>query len=705
MTAAAPTAASVAARLRSAKGPHPNGWRTAFCPFHDDRKTPSLRFTEDGFKCMGCGEHGNLSRLAECIGLDVGQPVGAVERLYDYCDEHGKLLFQVVRRPGKRFSQRRPDGQGGWIWDLKGVRRVMYRLPEVLAAAPDRALFLVEGEKDADRLWAEGIPATTNPMGADNWRPAYAESLRGRRVVVVPDNDDAGRRHAEVARRSLDGVAADVRILSLSGLPEKGDVSDWLDAGQSAEKLLALAEAAELFRPGDGAQRIDDFPRTDAGNGELFARLYGDRVRYDHRRRRWLTWGGHWWTEDADGEVRRLAKLAARHRYVSAPEAEDDLQARTAVAKFAIQSENRQRLDAMLSQAQTERPVSDAGTSWNADPWLLGVGNGVVDLRTGQLRPGRHDDHVTFHVSVGYDPNARCPRWLRFLDEVFRSDTEVIDFIQRAVGYSLTGITTEQCMFLCYGRGANGKTVLLAVLRALSGDYAYNAPFSLFEIHSRSAIPNDLAALVGSRLVTSSETNEGTRLNEARVKALTGCDPITARFLHGEFFTFDPVGKYWLAVNHKPTVQDDSYGFWRRVRLIPFTREFSNDEADDGLTAALMAELPGILAWAVQGALTWRREGLGEAAAVRSATESYRVESDPLAQFLDECCVLGDDFLLPGSQAFKTYKAWGMGQGMGDRELLSSKTFGGRMAMKFERKHSNRGNAYVGVGLRPESEG
>jgi putative DNA primase/helicase len=408
--------------------------------------------------------------------------------------------------------------------------------------------------------------------------------------------------------------------------------------------------------------------------------------------------------QDADGEVRRLAKLAARHRYVTAPAAGDDLQARTSIAKFAIQSENRQRLDAMLSQAQTEPPVSEPGTSWNADPWLLGVDNGVVDLRTGQLRPGRHDDRVTFHVSVRYDPTAECLRWLLFLEEVFRGDREVIDFIQRAVGYSLTGITTEQCMFLCYGRGANGKTVLLAVLRALAGDYAYNAPFSLFEIHTRSAIPNDLAALVGRRLVTSSETNEGTRLNEARVKALTGCDPITARFLHGEFFTFDPVAKYWLAVNHKPTVQDDSYGFWRRVRLIPFTREFSDGEADDGLTEALLAELSGILAWAVQGALRWHRNGLGAPAAVRTATESYRVESDPLAPFLEECCVQGEELLLPGGQAFKAYKAWGTTQGMSERELLSSRTFGSRMAMKFERKHTNRGNAYVGVGLR-ESEG
>lgn len=353
----------------------------------------------------------------------------------------------------------------------------------------------------------------------------------------------------------------------------------------------------------------------------------------------------------------------------------------------------------MLAQAQSEPPIGDAGDQWNRDRWLTGVANGVLDLRTGTLRQGLPSDGITMHVSVAFDPDASCPRWLRFLDEVFRGDHELIEFIQRAVGYSLTGITSEQCMFLCYGKGANGKSVLLAVLRAIAGGYAYNAPFSLFEIHGRSAIPNDLAALVGRRLVTSSETNEGTRLNEARVKALTGCDPITARFLHGEFFTFDPVAQYWLAVNHKPTVADDSHGFWRRVRLIPFVRQFSDEEADQHLVAVLLAELPGILRWAVAGTVAWQEGGLGTPPAVRQATDSYRQESDPLAAFIDQCCIEGDGFSVGSSQAYKAYKAWAHDQGMSDREILTSTLFGSRMSAKFERRHTNRGNAYDCVGL------
>ena len=490
-----------------------------------------------------------------------------------------------------------------------------------------------------------------------------------------------------------------MRVLELPGLPDKGDVSDWLDAGGTAEELQRLAQEAQPYTSALPPP-AEDFPATDAGNGELFARLYGDRVRFDHRRKHWFTWSGHWWTEDADGEVRRLAKLAARHRYVTAATT-PDLDARGRGARFAIQSENRQRMEAMLAQAQVEPPVSNSGTRWNQDPYLLGVTNGVVDLRTGLLRAGRPEDGITMHVDVAFDPEAACPRWLRFLDEIFNGDADLIEFIQQSVGYSLTGITTEQCLFLCWGKGANGKSVLLTVLRALSGDYAYNAPFSLFEIHSRSAIPNDLAALVGRRLVTSSETNEGTRLNEARVKALTGCDPITARFLHGEFFTFDPVAKYWLAVNHKPTVSDDSHGFWRKVRLVPFTRQFG-DDADDGLAASLIAELPGILTWALRGAIAWGEHGLRAPDAVRAATESYRLDSDPLAQFIDECCVAVDGATIPAAHAYKAYKAWCVEQGMGDKEFLTSKVFGSRMAAKFDRKKTKRGREYTGVGLLTE---
>jgi len=243
VTAGASLLASVKARLKGVKGPDSKGWHTAFCPFHDDKQRPNLRFTELGFKCLACGEKGSIRKLAEKVGVPVPGPFeDRIETSYDYHDEHRTLLYQVVRlHSPKDFKQRRPDGNGGWHWNLDGVRRVPYRLPELIAADRSETVFVVEGEKDVDRLTKLALVATTNPGGAGKWQREYNQYFKGRKVVIIPDNDDAGRRHAQQVTQSLCEVAEQVRILQLPDLPEKGDVSDWLGAGRTAEELVSLA--------------------------------------------------------------------------------------------------------------------------------------------------------------------------------------------------------------------------------------------------------------------------------------------------------------------------------------------------------------------------------------------------------------------------------------------------------------------------------
>lgn len=443
------------------------------------------------------------------------------------------------------------------------------------------------------------------------------------------------------------------------------------------------------------------FPRTDAGNAELFAHLYGERLRYDHSRKRWLVWGAHWWEADADAEVMRLAKASTRHRYLCAAGI-DDLKERQAEAQWAIACESRMRLEAMLSLARAERQIADAGDRWDPDGWLLGAENGVLELKTARFRAGRPEDRITQHANAAFYPDAQCPRWLVFLDEIFGGDRELIDYMWRAVGYSLTGDTSEQCVFICYGSGANGKTTFLTTLRHILGSYGHNMPFSTIEMSGRASVPTDVADLAGKRLVTATETNERNRLNEARLKALSGGDPVTARHLFSNFFEFRPVAKFWLAVNHKPRVEDDSYGFWRRVRLIPFTRVFAADEADKRLVDTLSNEGPAIFAWAVQGCLEWQRRGLTPPPRVQLATAQYQQESDPIAGFLADRCVMGEGITAGATVLYKAYKEWAVEQGLRDREVLSATLFGRRMAERFEKRHSERGNAYAGVGLKAE---
>jgi putative DNA primase/helicase len=361
------------------------------------------------------------------------------------------------------------------------------------------------------------------------------------------------------------------------------------------------------------------------------------------------------------------------------------LKEREAEAKWAISSESRQKIDATLKLARSEEGIADAGNDWNRDPMLLAVPNGVIDLRTGRLRDGKPEDRINLHSPVPYDPRARCHRWHKFLREVFEGNAEIIDYVQRRAGYSSCGDTSEQELAILLGKGANGKTVFLSTLNAALGDYAYNMPFSTVELRDRTAIPNDVAALVDRRFVTASETNQGARLNEARIKALTGCDPLTARFLHCEFFTFKPVAKFWLSVNHKPRVSDNSYGFWRRVRLIQFNRQFTGNDADPHLEKKLRAELPGILAWIVRGCLRWQRVGLKPPDSVMQATADYQRESDPLADFLAERCINDPNSEEEARGLYREYTHWTAERKFKDKEVLGTRTFGELMADKFKK--------------------
>lgn len=395
---------------------------------------------------------------------------------------------------------------------------------------------------------------------------------------------------------------------------------------------------------------------TDAGNAAALAAVYGDDLRYCHTRGKWLIWDSQRWKLDDDGEASRRALATIQARLQAAG------QQHRALARWSLVSESTGKIRALLEAASSRADLATTIDLYDRDLFLAGAPNGTLDLRTGQCRPSDRNDYLTMRTGAFYDPLATCPRWLQFLDEIFANDHNLISWIQRAVGYTLTGDTREEVLFLCYGSGANGKSKFLEVLGRLLGDYAATASFETFNAERRSEQTNDLAALAAKRLVTAIETDEDRRLAEARVKMVTGGDLITCRFLRQEFFTYKPQFKVWLAMNHRPIVRGRDRGIWRRIRLIPFTQSFEQ-HPDQRLFGKLVAELPGILNWALEGLMDWQRQGLGTCAAIDAATDTYRREMDDVGQWIEEEIIDDPQGVLVAVDGYADYHLWSRNRG------------------------------------------
>lgn len=378
---------------------------------------------------------------------------------------------------------------------------------------------------------------------------------------------------------------------------------------------------------------------TDVGNGERLARRYADRIRHVHTADEWRIWDGRRWAPDSTNEIMRLAKATAREIYMEAVR-EPDATRRGLIAKHAHASESHRRLQAMIAQASTEKGIAVESSAFDSDPYLLNLGNGVLDVRNAVLYP--HDPAllITKLAPIDFDKDATCPTWLAFLAKVSAGRQELVSFIQKMAGYCLTGSTDEQVLFFLYGLGANGKTVTIETLRALLGDYVKQASFeSLLEQRGGGGGPReDIARLEGARLVTATEAPENRRLNESLIKALTGGDTVTARHLYSGSFEYRPQFKLILAANHRPQIKGGEEAIWRRMRLIPYDVTIPEAERDPDLLAKLLDELPGILNWAIQGCFRWLDERLGVPPDVQAATASYRTEMDTLGDFIVECC-------------------------------------------------------------------
>ena len=332
---------------------------------------------------------------------------------------------------------------------------------------------------------------------------------------------------------------------------------------------------------------------------------------------------------------------------------------RKALIQHSLRSESAGKLKALVEIASGLDGLTVSPDGLDADKWVLNAQNGVVNLRTGEIAPHDSRRKITRICNAPIDAKCPTPLWTSLLEKITEGNVMLERYLQKAIGYSLTGDISEQAVFILYGNGSNGKSTFLNVIAELLADYAQNTPSATFMQKKNDGVNNDIARLKGARFVTAIELDENQRLSEKLVKSVTGGEKQTTRFLYCEFFEYLPEFKVFFACNHKPKIRDNTNSIWRRIKLLPFTAVISEQERDKNLAAKILkSELPGILHWAVQGCLLWQKEGLGMPDNVLKATEEYREEMDTFGNFLDECCVIEPGARVAAKALRTAYDAW-----------------------------------------------
>lgn len=773
-------------RLRGVKA-RGQGWR-AVCPAHDDTR-PSLDvdLAHDGKVLLCCRSAGcKPADIVRSVGLaltdlfpaeegrrraastrpsatpkipvftSAAEAVASLEHrhgrrsaTWTYHSTAGDPVGLVVRwnltdgRKDIRPLALHPDG---WRVGAMPEPRPLYQLPAIAAAD---LVLVVEGEPAADAGRELGFTTTTSPGGASSAAKADWGPIAGKTVWVLPDHDEPGRKYAATVCAALERLTPvpAVKVIHLPGLPDAGDLVDWVASGGTREELLRIAAAPVAIAPPTRTTEATPpvTPATeaeppkvmlsDSGNSWQFRADHLDGVRFVDDWKTWLVYDGARWQADRTRQIDALAKRTATRLFVeasaefhaaarmlqeSADEHSESRAKRAATAADAHLAHAKKLHDArvmqrMLGLARSEPGIGLTPGAFDACHWLLNTPSGTLDLRTAELRSHRREDYITRLCPTPYDPCAACPNWERFLDLVFAGDREVVGFVQRLFGYALTGDTSEQVLAVFWGGGANGKSTLLEVaMEVLGAEYSMKAPQALLMARDHEAHPTERADLFGKRLVVAVETDQGRRLSESLVKELTGGDTIRARRMRENFFQFTPTHKLILCTNYRPEIRGTDSGIWRRIRLLAFPVRFWNPatkpaageerpdhlRADPGMKEKLLAERAGILAWMVRGCVAWRESGLGSPPAVVDATAEYRGEEDVLGQFLSECCERLPTAKVKSASLYAAFKAWGQSAGLD--HIMGVRSFGESITHAGFGKKRSGGIQYLGLKLKTD---
>jgi putative DNA primase/helicase len=589
--------------------------------------------------------------------------LGKATAKWDYLDAGGNLIAVVYRYdpPGRR-KEFRP-------WDAKRRKmappdpRPLYNQPGMVSA---EQVVLVEGEKCAQALIDAGFCATTAMHGAQapvdktDWSP-----LSGKAVLIWPDKDKPGWDYAmQAAQAAMAAGAVDCSVLLPSD--EKPDGWDAADAMAEGFEVAAFISAGQRMSvkstTASNAVQESSVWATDDALALEFTSRYGVDWRYCSTWAQWLMWTGNRWKADETLLVNHLVRSIGR---ASALKADSHRIASKLASAGTVSNVER--------MARGDRRHSATTDVWDSDLWLLNTPAGVVDLRTGGMRPHKRDDWMIKMTAASLKAGARCEAWLRFIGEVTGHDPALESYLQRMFGYCLTGSTREHALFFLYGTGANGKSVFVNILLAILGDYGINAPMETFMASRNDRHPTELAMLRGARLVVAAETEQGRSFNESRIKELTGGDQITARNLYQDFFTYTPQFKPVLTGNHKPALKNIDEAIRRRMHLTPFTVTIAPEKRDKDLQQKLLTERDGIFEWALQGCLEWQRDGLLPPQCVRQATDEYFESEDSIGRWIEERCTTGSGGTSLTADLFADWKQWAeaAGEYVGTQKRLS----------------------------------
>lgn len=670
-------------------------------------------------KCFGgCSQEDGVAKLKE-MNLWPEAPAKIksapqdrrIVQTYDYNYDDGTLAFQCVRFEPKDFQQRQKLKNGEWLWKLDGIDiRPLYRQDLVRQAVQKKLTVVIcEGEKDVDNAVEHlKVKATTNVSGGMTWRKEYTDALKGcKRVVILPDNDPVGEKRVAKLGPLLTNAGIEVRVLRLPGLPDKGDLTDWIGAGGTPEKFRDLVEAAPVWKeePTHAEQVAasgEVISETDMANGRRLVKLHGERIRFTDEKG-FAAWDINCW-KFSRTIVRRYAEETAIKLMEEVSVTRADR--RQDLFKHAKRSQQMAGIRAMVEAAESHPSIQAKVTDFDANAYIVNCQNGVLHLLNDEVVD--HEPRFMCSVILGLRFNAKavCPMWISFLDTIMDGNEEKIGLLKRLAGYSLCGDAGEQIAPFLLGRGANGKTVFVEALQQIMGPYACGLSKESLILKHDHGIRQDIAKLSGKRMVVVDEFSEGEWLDEGMFKTLTGENTLTARFMRENEINFECSFTLWMQGNALPQIRDTTDGVWRRLLPIRFPIQIAREKRIKGFRKQLVAlEGEGILRWMKEGFQEYRERGVDAPDEILNERAEYRNSSDPFQAFLEEECLVtaqGEDKRRYGAvfnSLYDAHKKWCEDNG---HKAISVTRFGTMLVDRgFEKDRDRLGRKkYWGIALK-----